>query len=57
MLVFIRKEEKKNLYVCPACAATIAITEPEEVPTIRPEVCVNCGEDLDWTEIERRAKA
>lgn len=57
MLVFIRKEEKKNLYVCPACAATIAITEPEKVPAIRPEVCVNCGEDLDWTEIERRAKA
>ena len=52
MKIFVRKEEKKNLYVCPACAATLAITEPGKIPAIRPGTCLSCGEDLDWTQVE-----
>lgn len=57
MKVFVRKGETVDLYACPGCAATLAVMEPGEIPKDHPETCVHCGEDLDWTEVEKEAKA
>ena len=43
---------ERNIYICPSCGASVETDCGDDMLDYRLNFCDNCGQKLDWSELE-----